>query len=201
MSWKDLFELLYESSRVARFILKICLIVRDKIDNSVRPRIKEKFEVGRDPKVRIHEGGTQPSAEFEITLKNSNFTSLRVDGLDLSLALGREGSFFDNFYWSKDDFSKPPRNIQITDIDRHGEGDIRLQTMLPFYLYFPNENHFSGKESNVIHLYGTLKLKSDVGHIEEEFHIKTRLENDQVTLTASQDRLIECFNLPYQDEE
>jgi len=44
-------------------------------------------------------------------------------------------------------------------------------------------------------------LKSDVGHIEEEFHIKTRLENDQVTLTASQDRLIECFNLPYQDEE
>jgi hypothetical protein len=198
MSRKDLFELLYESSRKIRFILKLYLKTKQKVNKTVRPRIKEKFEVGRDPKVKIQDGGTQPSAEFEIKLNNNNFTPLRINGIDVSLAFGRDGSFFDKFYWSRGDFSNPPKNIRITDIDGHGGGTIRIQTMLPIYLYFPNENHFSGKDSNVIHLYGTVKLDSDVGQIEEEFHIKARLENDQVTLTAAQDRLNECFNVPDQ---
>ena len=195
MNRRDLFELLYEFNGAIRFILKLYLKIEERINKTVRPRIKEKFEVGRDPKVRIQDGGTQPSAEFEIKLNNDNFTPLRIDGVNVSLAFGRNGSFFDNFYWCRDDFSTPPKNIRITDIDGHNEGTIRIQTMLPIYLYFPNENHFSGKDSNIIHLYGTVKLDSDVGQIEEEFHIKARLENDQVTLTAAQDRLKECFNV------
>lgn len=192
---KDLFEYLYDSSRVARILLKVYLKFLEWTKKTVRPKIKEKFEVGRNPVVRIQDGGSQPSAEFEITLENNNFTPLRIDGLDISLAFGREGSFFKNFYWTRDDFSNPPPNIQVTNVDGHGCGRIRLYTMLPFYLYFPNENHFSGKDSNVIHIFGTVKLDSDVGHIEKEFHIKSRLNYQQVTHSAAQDRLRECFNI------
>lgn len=191
---KDLFEFLYDSSRVARILLRLYLKFIERTKKTVRPKIKEKFEVGRDPVVRIQDGGSQPSAEFEITLENNNFTSLRIDGLDISFAFGREGSFFKSFYWTRDDFSNPPRNIHITDIDGHGRGRIRLYTMLPFYLYFPNENHFSGKDSTVIHIFGTVKLDSDVGHIEKEFRIKSRLKHKQVTHSVAQDRLRECFD-------
>lgn len=189
---KDHFEILYELPYV-RWLCKMYLKLKERVRGNVRRKIGKNIEVQDESKLSIRDSGSQPYAEFVIQIENRNFSTLQVDAFTITLSFSRNNSFFKNFFWSRDGVSKPPENIYVGEIDAKGDGIIRFQTMLPYYLYFVNKD-------TTIFISGTLKFLSDAGHIEHGFSTKARLEREELrNRTTTYGRLMESFSLPGMD--
>lgn len=162
------------------------------ISSRLRERVTEKIHIECVDELPIKDDSDQPYAEFVVEIHNQNFMPLTVDGLDISVSFGRTMGqgypTFRNFYWSRNDFSKPPNNIKLSKIKGDGKGKIRIDSMLPYYLYFPT------KKDTTLVVHGRLKFDSDVGPIECEFKSYTHLIKEELwNRTTAQDRLMESF--------
>ncbi|WP_416839468.1 hypothetical protein [Haloferax sp. DFSO52] len=191
---KDLFELLYDL-RPTKILLKLYLTGKEFVRGNVRSKIEDKIIVDPEMLLNIRDSGSLPHAEFTIMIDNRNFSPLRIDGINVVLSLGREDSYFKNIFWSRKGVSSPPPNITLSEIGGNEEGQLEILTMLPSYLYFPNRDI-------TIFLSGTLKIRTDAGHVEHEISTKARLKREDLwNRSTAQEDLMRNFTPFELDEE
>lgn len=185
---KDFYELLYESSRIVRIMSRVGLWILGRISSQVREKIKENIEISSESPLQIADGNSIPFSKMVIEISNSNYSSLRIDALNISLSLSRRNSVFKTFYWDRNSISNPPRNIQLNKVAGKDDTHIFIEFMLPYFLHFPNDDVR-------IYVDGTIKFDSDAGPVEQEFESRIRLERETLwNRTTAQDDLVRNFS-------
>jgi len=193
---KDIYETLYESVGIVRLISKFVLIIVGKFSSRVREKIGEGIHIKAGPelertgrtRVQIADSDSIPFVKINFEIHNDNHSPLRIDALNINLSLSRRNSVFRSFYWDRNTFSTPPKNIQLSTINGKSSEFVRVEFIFPYYLYFPEE------DMNV-YADGHMKFYTDVGTIEREFESKFFLKRDLLwNNTTAQDDLVRRFS-------